>query len=110
MTDIVDAYYFGKLRKELEVRTADLVRSATELQKIAFLDVLVILIKKVKHLLKDIQDMDCFTMEQLKSTHIATEVLYESMLSLHKLDGRYVSCCSLYNEVLQVLLANSDGS
>ena len=110
MTEIVNAYYFGKLRKELEVKAADLVRSATELQKIACLDTLVVLIKKVKHLLKDLQDMDSHIMEQLKSKHIATEVLNENMLALHKLEGRYISCCSMYNKVLQVLLANTDGS
>ena len=105
---VVGAYYFGKLRKELEVKAADLVRRATELQKIAFLDALVILIKNVTHLLKDLQDMDSHITEQLKSTHIATEVLNENMLSLHKLESRYISCCSMYNEVLQVLLTNTD--
>ena len=105
---VVAAYYFGKLRKELEVRAADLVRSATEMQKIAFQDALVVLIKKVKHLLKDLQDMDSHITEQLKSTHIATEVLNENMLSLHQLEVRYISCCSMYNEVLQVLLTNAD--
>ena len=107
---LVDAYYFGKLRKELEVKAADLVRSATELQKIACPDALVVLIKNVTHLLKELQDMDSHITEELKSTHIATEILNENMLSLHKLEVRYISCCSLYNKVLQVLLANTDSS
>ena len=108
MNDNISAkvYFYGTMRQILEQKTQDFVRSTSELQKHkAVKDSRVLcLTEKGRQLLTELQVMDNHMKGVLKCP-ITNQTLLEEFMALRKLEVKYYSYCSDYNEVLQLLLS-----
>jgi hypothetical protein len=99
-------YWFATVRQTLEEKTEKFLKSITELEKnktTKNMSVLV-LAEKSRRLLAELQVMDNH-MKGILKMPLTTQIVMDELVALRKLEVRFYSYCSEYNEILQSMLS-----
>jgi hypothetical protein len=99
-------YYFATVRQNLEDKTNHFLKSTTELEKNKVVKDtrVLVLSEKAKRLLAELQVMDNNIKGVLKMP-LSTQIVMDELLALRKVEVKYYTYCSEYNEILQSKLS-----